>query len=355
MELHKICLKDLDGWLKSAAFEQLPVKPISRSRAESYLANPHAQAGDVVLYYFEEGNQILAFRTVLPAIVDAGNERFAWLSGMWTHPRYRRRGLPRRLLAEACADWQNKVAVINFSPLAKLLYEKSGLLGPAQELAGKRFYLFVKSKKILEQRLGNLFFLWPLIDAWAAAKAESRLKKFQPVHHENFRWEQQAFPDRECLELADRQQPGFLFRRGTAELKWILAWPWLSADDRSFEYNYPFGSYVVQFEVYTVKFFERGRFAGFLIYSVRNGQLKLLHLNLTTGCTTAVAAFLLNESVDRRIEMLTVLNEPVANALSRLQHPFVMTRPYTLPVYTGQLDLPKNRRLQPAEGDFIFT
>lgn len=355
MELHKICLKDLSDWVNSDWFEQLQVKPLSRFRVESYVANPHAQNDDVVLYYYEEANQVLAFRTVLPAALDAGGERFAWLSGVWTHPRHRRRGLARRLFHEVYADWNGRVAATNFSPLAKLLYEKSGLLSPARELTGKRFYLFVKSKKLLEQRMGNLPFLWPLIDAWAARTAKSRVKHFQPTQDNVMRWERKAFPDHECLELANRQQPEFLFRRGEAELKWMLAWPWLSTDDRSFEYNYPFSSYVKQYEVYTVKFFEGERFAGFLLYSIRNGHLKLLHRNFALDCARAAAAFLLNESVASRVEMLTVLDEPVAEALSRMQHPFVLVKRWTLPIYAGRLELSQNSQLQPSEGDFIFT
>lgn len=355
MELNKISLRELSAWLDSDRFEQLPVKPISRFRAESYAANPQAQPNDFVLYYFEEANQIIAFRTVLPGKVEADNARFAWLSGAWTHPRFRRKGLAQQLLSEVHADWQGRVAATNFAPLAKLMYEKSGLLNPAREIMGKRFYLFIKSKKLLESRFGNLFFLWPIIDSWAAFTAKSRLKNFQPIYTENIRWERQAFPDRECLELANQQQPDFLFRRGEAELKWILAWPWLSTDDRSFEYNYPFSSYVNQFEVYTVKFFEGQRFTGFLIYSIRNGHLKLLHRNFVANCNRAAAAFLLNEAVARQIEMLTVLDEAVAEALARMPHPFVLVKRWTSPIYAGQLKLSQNSQLQATEGDFIFT
>lgn len=355
MELKKITLGELAGWIESPWFGQLPVKPVSRFRAASYRANPAARADDPVVYYFEESSQVVAFRTVLPAIVEPTGERFAWLSGVWTHPRFRRKGLASRLLHEVCNDWQQRVAAVNFAPLAGLVYRQSGLLQPARELTGKRFYLFLKSKKLLAARLGNLFLLWPLIDFWAAVTAKRRIRNFQPVPDEQLHWERMAFPDRACMELAAARQPAFLFRRGEAELKWILAWPWLSTDDPGDLGRYPFSSYAPQFEGYTVKFFDGSHFAGFLLYSIRDGHLKLLHANLGADAACAAARFLLNEAVTARVEMMTVLNTPIADAIARMNHPFVAVKRWSLSIYSTPFNLPQNSLLQPAEGDFIFT
>ena len=355
MELRKVRLGELQVFVESDWFQQLPVKPISRFRAESYLANPHACPDDPVLYFFEDDNRILAFRTVLPAALNAERKSFAWLSGAWTQLNYRRRGLSKKLLDEIYSDWEGRLMSTNFSPGSRKLYEKSALLHPFFQTAGRRFYLFADSRKLLEHRLGNLIVLWLVADLLIRFIASQKLRKFNVEQPGNDRWEKQAFPDRECMDLANAQQHQFLFKRGETELKWILAYPWLSTDDRTFEQSYPFSSFAGQFEVYTVKFYRASQFLGFLIYSLRDGHLKLLHQHFREKCWETVAQFFLGEVVLKRVTMLTILHPELSGQLLQMKHPFLFSRKFRHQVFTSLKSLPQNSKIQAGEGDFIWT
>jgi len=355
MELRKVRIGELKFFAESQWFQQLPVHPVSLSRVASFIANPHVQAQDPVLYFYAEGDEILSFRTLFPGVLNADQRRFAWLSGAWTHPLYRKKKLSVNLLKEAAADWNGCLLATNFSPHSGKLYRRSGLLKSFSELKGRRFYLQPDFRKLLQPRLGAHAYLGAIPNAFARAFADRNIRQFKLEVPVDIKWEKMAFPDRECMELANSQQTNFLFRRGDQELKWILAYPWVSTDDRTFEISYPFSSYSSQFEVYTVKFFQEGQFLGFLIYSLRDGHLKLLHLHFNSDCADLVALFLIQEAVQNRVEMVTIFHEKVAEQMNGMENPFLFSKEFTQHLYSSMSDLPQNSQIQPGEGDFIFT
>ncbi|WP_372774905.1 GNAT family N-acetyltransferase [Mangrovibacterium sp.] len=355
MELCKIRLGDLRLFAESDLFQRLPVKPVSWSRVESYLANPHAQADDPVLYFIADENRMISFRTVLPAILNTDNSRFVWLSGAWTQLDYRKQGLSSQLLHEIHLDWNGRLMATNFSPDSRKLYEKSGLLKPFYQAKGRRFFLFAESQQLLQRRIGNLIFLWPVLDFFMRFWANQKLRNFKIQQATDIRMEKMAFPDRECMQLANDRQKEYLFRRGEAELKWILAYPWLSTDDRTFEQSYPFSSFASQFEVYTVKFYRGTKFLGFLIYSIRNGHLKLLYHHFCEISDEHIAGFFIEEAISKRVKMLTILQPQLANKLKTMTHPFLGSTELSHQIFTSFDGVPRNMKIQDSEGDFIWT
>lgn len=355
MKLVKVRIKELPEFVRSEWFMQLPVHPVSLDRVRSYQANPHARPEDVVLYYFESDDEIISFRTVFPAILNSETERFVWLSGAWTQPIYRKTGLARKLLDEVASDWNGRIMATNFSPVSRKLYEHSGILHLFYSGNGRRFYLNPDFKKLLQPRIGKLAFAGALANWLVDPQIQRKKSLFKHAVAGNLRWEIQAFPDQQCMKLANEQQSEFFFKRGEEELKWILAYPWLSTDDPTFEHTYPFSSYVRQYEIYTVKFFEAGEFVGFLIYSVRDGHLKLLHQHFMKDISEAIAGFLITVAVDSNVEMLTILDPALARRMQRIDNPFLFSKEFHQFIFSSWIKLPQNSLIQPAEGDFIFT
>lgn len=355
MELRKIRICDLRNFADSEWFVRLPVCPISSLRVESYLANPHAQPDDPVLYFFQHEEQIVAFRTVFPAMFNNEEKRFVWLSGVWTKPEVRRQGLARRLLDEVYSDWEGRVMAVNLAPTAERLLGQSGLHKSARTNPGRRFYLFLKSRDLLQPRLGNLFFIWPVIDFIFRVAATVKIRRNNTDKNDEYRWETLLFPDPDCFDLANKQSDLFVFRRAEAELKWIFAYPWISTDDKRFLYRYPFSSFAGRIEKSVVKFYRENEFLGFLIYSIRDGHFKLVHQNFEHECTDIVAQFIMEESIHQKIAMLTVLDSVLANRIRQMSNPFVFSKIFAHQFYAGECELPQNSKLQPAEGDFIFT
>ena len=128
LEIKKIRLKELNDFVKSEMFNQFEILPISPERVKSYINNPKAKPEDVVLYLGSINNALVAFRSLFAGelISDDLKTRFAWCSGNWVAPEFRRKGFSEQLLKEAYSDWSGKLMFTNYAPNSENLYLKTG-------------------------------------------------------------------------------------------------------------------------------------------------------------------------------------------------------------------------------------
>ena len=187
MELKRICIKELDDFIRSDWFQTLPDKPISSFRVDSYLKNPHSLPDDPVLYFLKEDDRICAYRTVFVGQLINDETRFAWLSGNWVHPEFRRTGLSEKLLNEIIIDWKRRLVFTNYAPESLQLYQKTKQFYPFYEATGRRFYLFAKTQKLFSKRYPKFSLIWkladPLIHFFASVKVLfSEERKIQSLY-----------------------------------------------------------------------------------------------------------------------------------------------------------------------------
>jgi hypothetical protein len=140
MEIKKISIDELDTFIHSDFFLNAPVKPISPLRALSYINNPNAEKDDIVLYMLIENNKIIAFRTLLPDMLN--DIKFCWLSGSYVAPDYRGQKLSLKLLENVFDDWNN---------FASTNYTRSSI----------KIQLSTQKLKLLKERNGCIFYFYP--------------------------------------------------------------------------------------------------------------------------------------------------------------------------------------------------
>ena len=166
------------------------------------------------------------------------------------------------------------------------------------------------------------------------------------------------WPDDECYELAEIKKQKYLFSRGKEELQWILAHPWISTSNKEFLESYAFSSFSHQFEYRTVKIFQREKFVGFMLYSIRDGHLKSLFKLFNIDCKpllSSVGRYLVREAVDERVEMMTVLDPELAHAIQKQTNPFIFSKGIDHHLYSSFAIDNKNLRIQDGDGDYIFS
>ena len=360
LRIEKIRLNELEDFVKSEIFQQFDIIPITELRVRSYISNPHAHPGDVVLYLGFVQKQLVAFRTLFADCTNYENEqvRFAWCSGNWVHPDFRRRGFSEQLLNEALNDWDNKLMFTNYAPNSEKLYLKSGKFHSVHQFQGFRAYLFPKTRKLLEFAGKNRFtkFLFSVVDFAISVFSSARIWFFSEKENPDIRFEQLEFPDSECYNIITDSSLKFLFNRGRKELKWIFQFPWISGDKNSTSEKYPFSSYSKSFSYHTIKVYFKNELAGFFIFSVRDGHLKTLHFNLCSGIEKEVAAFLKRFCVNRKIEVITVYKTELAQQLFAQKFPFLRTKKYGQKIYSSfEIRDIENFHFQDGDGDVIFT
>ncbi|MGQ8338060.1 GNAT family N-acetyltransferase [Sunxiuqinia sp. A32] len=355
MKVRKVALHELDEFIRSEEYIQLDTKPITPKRAASYLRNPTAKPNDFVLYFLAKGTKLLAFRSLLADRLNGEKEPFAWLSGNWVHPDYRRQGISQQLLDEAINDWNGRLMLSNYSPAAEQLIIKTKQFHSFYQADGERFYLFTKTSKILKDRYKTIAFLLPIVDFFIFKWASAKSKIYKPDAADSYSAELLESPDPECFDLVKSSKKKLFFRRGVKSLKWILKYPWLSTNDKRYIKNYPFSSYASAFKYITLKVFKEDRFAGFLIYSIRDGHLKTLLFFGENSILPFVANQLCTIAVKEKVEMMTVLDSNLSEVIKSVKHPFVYHKKIDHKIYSSFSPKKTEGKIQSADGDFIFS
>ncbi|MCD6355074.1 MAG: hypothetical protein J7L95_05950, partial [Prolixibacteraceae bacterium] len=325
-------MNELESFVKSESFQQLTILPITPARAQSYLHNPRALPGDVVLFLGFIDSELVAFRSLFADVAYTKTDkiRFGWCSGNWVDPRYRRKGFSERLLKEAYNDWNGKLMFTNYAPASEQLYLKTGLFNKIHRFNGVRAYLFPKTRKLIRGANKNWLtkLVFSVLDFNISFFARLRLCFFHKKNSKDYRFETVRFPDDECLQSIKKQQKDFLFNRGTAELKWIFNYPWIVEGNRPWAIKYPFSASLNSFKYYTIKIFFNNKFTGFFIFSVREGHLKTLFFHLPQKNFRETTIFLKNFSKKHKIEVVTIFNNEIAGQLFNKNFPFLRVKKY---------------------------
>ncbi|HKJ79595.1 MAG TPA: GNAT family N-acetyltransferase [Prolixibacteraceae bacterium] len=360
LEIKKIRINELGAFWKSEAFLGLKHVPISPARAKSYVNNPNAKPGDVALYLGFVENELVAYRSLFAGIAQTGGgaTRFGWCSGSWVHPNFRRKGYSKILLQEAYSDWDGKLMFTNYAPESEKLYLSTGWFRQVHEFKGVRAYLFPKSQKLipLAKKYKWMKPVFGLADASISMVSKTRCVFFNEKIKSSFRFEELASPDKQCYQFLKNHDQKLFFNRKENELKWIFEFPWISDENKEVADKYQFTSVSSSFYYRAIKVFYENSFAGFFIFSVKDGHLKTLYFSQLKSFENEIAVFLKQYCVKNNIAMATIYNSSLAGVLFKRKFPFLHLKNYGQKIY-GSFHVGKieEYNFQDGDGDVIFT
>lgn len=360
LDIKKIKLGELESFVRSKAFMNFETVPITTLRVDSYINNPAALQNDIVLYLGFTNDKLVAFRTIFAGQVNSESEpvRFGWCSGNWVHPEYRRKGFSEKLLNEVFHDWDNRLMFTNYAPNSEQLYLKTGRFQVIHQFQGFRGYMFPKTRKLLPNAIKNAFsrafynFLDIVISIISLARTMFYIYKINP----DIKFESIKYPDETCLKFMEQNQSALYFLRRKTELNWIFQYPWMTNNEEDLDAKYPFSSFSEDFRYQTVKIYNKNKFAGFFMFSVRNNHLKTLHFEIPAELNNEITAFIKNYCISQKIEIATVYNFNIGSALLKRKFPFLYAKKYGQKIYSSFLvnqNLPHS--FQDGDGDVFLT
>ncbi|MCF8255947.1 MAG: GNAT family N-acetyltransferase [Flavobacteriales bacterium] len=284
MEIRTLNRQQLEAFVHGPAFERLPFIPISRHRALSHIANPRATDGDVLLLLAYDGDTMVGYLGVLPDRLhrDGRIQRCGWLSCMWVDDAQRGKGIAKKLLQRAFEAWDDRILVTEFTPAAKVLYDRSGIFRALADPAGLRLYIRSDLATLLPPK--REFFkrnipILNAIDRIANAALDLRLPK--PRMPEGITLERVEDVDNEAITFIESHRTDELLNRGRAEINWMLRNPWLISAPvvDALNARYHFSAVARCFAYHTIKVRDaEGRLRALLILSQRDNSLKLPYL-----------------------------------------------------------------------------
>jgi len=357
MDIKRIHIHELKKFVDSDEFKSFLNVPITTFRADSYINNPNARAEDPALFMLFDNNKLVAYRSVFADCCRNKNEliRFAWCSGSWVLPEYRRKGFSALLLEEVYKAWNGKLMFANYAPESLNLYLKSGYFKSIYCLQGKRFYLFVKSRNILQNRFNLKNWQYSTIDFILGTAASVKSLFYQETYVPGMTFKEKNLPDEECLTHLEKLKSQSFFQRGKLEYQWILKHSWISKTDDQFVGKYNFSSFSTDFAYHTIKMYAENKFVGLFIFQTNNRQLKFLLAACENIYYRSIASYLVNYSVQNKIAFLTILNSLLATEIQNINHPFINIREMNSNIYSSFEVDTDGLIINDADGDYIFS
>ena len=359
-QLKKVKLAELESFIQGSFYRQLSHVPISPSRAASYIANPDAEPGDVVLLLAFVDGQLVAFRSIYAGSVQQGGERirFGWCSGSWVHPGYRRKGFSKWLLKEAYDCWNGRLMFTNYAPESEELYRSSGLFHVIHQYRGARGYLFLQGEKLtgLVQKKWIPRPVYSLMALMVKLSVQFMGAFQRTGSKREISFEETAYPDAESFSFMNNKRKQYLFRRNEDDWYWVLGSPWISEVNREIALKYPFSAVAPAFRYHTVKVKQNGELAGLLIFSLRTGHLKSLYIDTDDVLSGEVVRFVKQFAMKHRCELVTVYEPAIARQLLKNRSPFIYVKPYGQKIYsTFEVNHDGSLLFRDGEGDYVFT
>ena len=349
--LKKIQLKDLRTFCNSDLYNGFETKPISEERIKSYINNPNAKINDYVLYMILNGNQLIAYRTLLPDNYNK-SEHFAWLSGNWVSPSFRRKGLSKRLFNDIYNDWNGKLMYSNYAPESHLLYQSTNKFNLLSSRDGYRYYLYSKPSQLLAERLPKWAIpFFKLIDFLVNIYATLKCKL---VSHKTskYTFSELSIPEKDFLEIFEkRQMNGFL--RDAKSLKWILDYPWLTEEKTDTVYF--FSHNVKKFFYRFISIKSGNDNIGFAILQFRDNKLKIPYCEFDKECSSEFGKFLINWIKSNKISEFTTWNNDVINAIDNVRKPFIFKKINSQKIFASWKIDNNDHLSSDGDGDYIFT
>lgn len=267
--------------LKKLDFSGADILPISSLRIKSYINNPRAEASDKILFLAKQEQKIVGFRTVFPDSIFTKKEvvRFATVSGSWTHPDHRRKGISSILLKKVMQEWNGLILYSNYAPGAQKLFDSFGEFKIWKSLTGTKFFIKNPLENIIGKRFPELGFSTPIlriIDLSANVvvnKKQSATSKLSFQKIEKIEGEDSKF-----IASFLQKKSGLL--RGPDELNWIIENPWIS-DDSLFakaQKKYPFTLFTKETKRLSFSIRKKNQIIGFLMIFQKNAQITIPYL-----------------------------------------------------------------------------
>jgi len=315
-------LDELPGLLNELPSKNWEYLPTNELRIASYLNNPRAQPSDEILFIAESEGQLIAFRIVLPEILFYENKeiRFAWNSGSWTHPNWRRKGVSSKLLKSVYAAWEGRLAFSNVSPESKKLLTQNDTYLFLKSLNGAKFHLRSDLAGKFETRFPKGKFLWNLwrpIDLlhnlFTTKSKKIEGLEFEPINQLT----DDSIP---FFEALFKEKNGFF--RATEELNWIVKYPWITENIKfeNTQKKYPFTLLVQQTCLKMFWIRKEEKTIGFVMLFLKNKQVTIPYLYLLesdSNILSVISNFIFNRSVELGGEVLLIANQDLAIAYKK--------------------------------------
>jgi hypothetical protein len=337
-----------------------PDPPFSRLKLEQYLANPVAEADDVLLLTVSESSAIIAYLLIIPDLVSINGEpcKAVWPSSWWVKPKFRGKGLADALMLKVY-ELYPRMLINSGTPQALHKVQKQGLMTVLSERPRcLRFFnlnpdLLAFMNRASRINLALLPLVRPCLKMLFRARLNSWRAGLPPLELQT-----------EHLTIPDAETYTFLRPFWTKDLSFknpeIFSWrlhnsvhaPQLKGLPPL--YRTYFGNLGYRHLNYIVKLYHRKRMVGFVNLIISDGMLKFPYFYLQSGMEAQFCAWLAELLRHNPVDAIYCQNPQVNSILDSFHLPALYTKSYPMPVLVSKQlsSLAPGQILQDGDGAF---
>lgn len=362
IKIKKYKKKELLDYIQSEEYNSLPIIPISKARALSYINNLNSDDEDVVLYIAYQEKKIVGFRTIFADKIRGNNSpiKVGWLSGNWVDDSMRRQGISSLLFREVYSDWVGKLIYTNYAPESKAVYDKTSSFFEYSVIEGYRYYMKSPLVRLLSHRhplfKHGRFFL-QCID-WIANRIIS-LRKIHPPKT-SVQIVSSNKIDNETINFIVEQSRKGLSARNNEIFNYIFHNPWLFKEKSKPNSFYPFSGGFSDLQ--NLCLISRGKNGvnGFAQVYIRNNIATIPFYfgndDSNHGLIKEIEYLLISNNVD----YFTTRNKVLIEAISKTKLSFIAKKKMPQGFYASQTirsEIADSRNIlfQDGEGDVAFV
>lgn len=360
LSISKISLRELKLFNDDTGLSEKDFLPISKVRAMSLMANPRANSNDNVLYQAHWNEKLIAYLTVLPDISYANNQaiKFAWISGAWVHPNFRRQGIATKLIDSVVLDWKGMLMATNFSKITEAVFEKTKTFKTVKRIEGRRFFLrktLLSSYNCCSHSSPINYFGEKGINLLNYSNLTRKFLKLP----KNIEIEYFTRPDDEILSKLTLATANTLTKRSTDEINWIIRYPWLInglLSDRAAQ-KFFFASVIPAFAYYLIKVFKDDELIGVLLMQHSNTRFTVPYYWFESGTEDVMAKVILLHASRAKASFINIYNQKIVNSMLNLRPYYFYSKKRTRKylVTDSMVDIiGENFELMDGDGDCAF-
>ena len=332
MILKTLTPPELETFIYSPEFQEMPVIPISRHRAISHINNPRVEQDDVIMVMAYEEERMVGYLGVFADRIHLNGQalKAGWLSCMWVDPNMRGKGIAKKLLAKVLETWDQRILVTEFTKAAKGLYDRSEAFQDLKQSDGVRGYLRMDFEGIIHRKRPQLSRFKPIFrfsDALFNLANQPRLKLTQK--RARIRWTFVNHIDDKLATFIDQRQENQLTRRLAEDINWIIKHPWILSAPKSDEYSkrYHFSAIDKRFEVLNLRLCNNdGESIGYIMLTIRGKYLKVPYFYVEDEYKEEAALIILNLMIDAGLRIITVFHPDLVQYFRKNPQPFIHLR-----------------------------
>jgi hypothetical protein len=239
----------------------------------------------------------------------------------------------------------------NYAPASEAAYEKSGLFSYHLERKGLRFYNAINLFELYEERGLNRSKKLALFIMNVIFKVASTVKNilFQKYPLKNIVGEESPIFIKQKHSIGQS-----FFSRSESEFNWIFNKPWLIANQNT-DPSYPFSWKVNSFTYSFVSFQSQTQSDSFLLFSVREGKVKVLYWKCNENEFDILAKWLVNYCYANKVKILTIVDAKFAACVNQIRNPFVWSKNISMNIYATFDFNAQQLSVYDGDGDYVFT